>query len=191
MSEKDTSLHGRVEAYRQKLTQRIESFPRGKFYEDMVIGTVVQHSGIGIITEGDNELFCMITENLQPIHTKLAIAMHMGFDEVVINGLYGLSMVVGLSVDEQTTDGTLKLNLGYTNVRQNKPLQLGDQISAQTVFIEKRMSEKYAPDMGIVTMQVTGYRRGMYDPEREEFLTFERTGLVYTKVGFQKIESQK
>jgi hypothetical protein len=36
---------------------------------------------------------------------------------------YGLSMVVGLSVDEQTTDGTMKLNLDI-QTSDRKPLRI-------------------------------------------------------------------
>ena len=190
MIEKGEFIERRLQAYRQKLSERIESFPRGRFYDDVVVGSVIEHAAVAHITEEDNELFCMLTENQQPIHTDHDMAIRMGFDEVVVNGLYGLSMIVGLSVDEETTDGTLKLNLGYEHVRQSKPLRLGDIVTAQTVYTDKRMSEKYAPDLGIVTMQITGFRQGLQETQREQFLTLERSGLVYTKIGFQKIASQ-
>ena len=192
MSENEYNLTRRIEAYDAQIQSAIKEFPRGKFYEEMVLGTVIQHKNTGHIRSEDNHVFCMITTNMQPIHTDLAAANIMGFDGVVVNGLYGLSLVVGLSVDEETTDGTLKLNLGYDKVNQTKPLQIGDVVSAETTFIGKRESKKYWPDMGVVTMKIVGYRQGVGDDTREQFLELERSGLVYTRTGFQKvIASQK
>ena len=48
--------------------------PFGRCLEDFVVGDVFRHWPGKTITEADDHLFCMITMNHHPLHTKIGRA---------------------------------------------------------------------------------------------------------------------
>ncbi len=126
----------------------------GRYYEDLEIGMVIKHELGRTITEMDNVLFSALTMNNQPLHINEDFASKTQFGQRLVNGLFTLALVVGISVVD-TTQGTIVANLGYENIRHPHPLFHGDTVYVETEVVSKRES-KSNPDRGIVTMKHTG-----------------------------------
>src|SRR5258708_4073587 len=125
----------------------------GIFYEDLVVGALFQHSTGRTVTETDNILFCALTLNTQPLHINADFAAKTEFGQRIVNGLFTLGLVVGLSVSELTA-GTIVANLGYDKVTHPNPLFHGDTVYAESQVLDKRESAS-RPECGIVRLKQT------------------------------------
>lgn len=126
----------------------------GKFYEELEIGLKIQHSLGRTVTEADNVLFNSLTLNTQPLHIDEAYASKTEFGRRIVNGIFTLGLVVGISVPE-LTQGTIIANLGYENITHPHPVFHGDTIYVETEVIARRESRS-RPDCGLVTLKHTG-----------------------------------
>jgi itaconyl-CoA hydratase len=126
----------------------------GKYFEDLEIGMMIQHDLGRTLTEADNVLFNSLTMNTQPLHINEDFASKTQFGKRIVNGIFTLGLVVGISVSD-ITQGTIVANLGYENITHPNPLFHGDTIYVQTEILAKRESRSN-PDRGIITMKHTG-----------------------------------
>jgi len=126
----------------------------GKFYEDLEVGMVIQHETGRTLTEADNVLFSSLTMNTQPLHINEDFAAKTKFGQRIVNGIFTLGLVVGISVPE-LTQGTIVANLGYERINHPHPMFHGDTLYVETEVVSKRES-KSRPDCGIVTLKHTG-----------------------------------
>lgn len=140
----------------------------GKYYEDLNVGDKFRHATGRTLTEMDNVLFSALTLNTQPLHLNEDFAAKTQFGRRIVNGLFTLALVVGLSVSE-LTEGTIVANLGYDNVRHPNPAFHGDTIYAETEVLEKRES-KSRPEAGLVRLKHTGRK-----PDGTVVVELERT----------------
>ncbi|KAA0924075.1 MaoC family dehydratase [Rhodococcus sp. IEGM 1341] len=120
----------------------------------MELGTVYEHRPGRTITEADNTLFTTQTMNTQALHLDAAYSETTAFGQRLVNSMFTVSTLVGLSVT-QLTQGTIVANLGFSEVSFPKPLFHGDTLYAETVISDKRGS-KSRPGEGIVTFTHTG-----------------------------------
>lgn len=127
---------------------------RGLWFDEMEIGTVYEHRPGRTITEADNVLFTTLTMNTQALHLDAAYAADTTFGERLVNSMFTLSTLVGLSV-AQLTQGTIVANLGFSDIAFPKPLFHGDTLYAETLIAAKRESSS-RPGEGIVTFEHTG-----------------------------------
>ena len=86
------------------------------------------------ITEADNTLFSVLTMNAQPLHLDESFAATTEFGSRIVNSLFTLSLLIGLSVFE-TTLGTTVANLGFGEIAFPAPVFPGDSIHGQTEVI--------------------------------------------------------
>lgn len=121
----------------------------GKFFDEWTAGERIVHEIRRTVTETDNLLFSTMTHNPQPLHIDAEAARMSEFGQILVNGTFTFSLMVGLSVGE-TTLGTLVANLGYDKLVMPKPVFLGDTLRAETEVVELRES-KSRPDAGVVT----------------------------------------
>jgi itaconyl-CoA hydratase len=126
----------------------------GRYYEDLEIGQRIQHELGRTLTETDNILFSSLTMNTQPLHINEDFAAGTPFGRRIVNGIFTLGVVVGISVPDLTA-GTIIANLGYENITHPHPLYHGDTIYVETTVTAKRES-KSRPDCGIVTLRHVG-----------------------------------
>ncbi len=126
----------------------------GKYYEDLEVGMRMRHSLGRTITEMDNVLFSTLTMNPQALHLNEHYASKTLFGQRIVNGIFTLGVIVGITVGE-LTDGTIVANLGYENIKHPKPVFHGDTIYVDTEILEKRES-KSNPDRGIVKLRHLG-----------------------------------
>jgi acyl dehydratase len=129
----------------------------GKYYDDLQPAMTFRHELARTVTEMDNVLFSSLTMNPQPLHINEDFASKTQFGQRIVNGLFTMSLIVGISVYELTL-GTIVANLGYENVSHPNPVFHGDTIYVETEIITCRES-KSRPDCGIVTMKHTGHNQ--------------------------------
>ena len=126
----------------------------GLTFDEFRVGQVFAHQPARTVTEADNLLFSALTMNPQPLHLDAEFAKTSHFGQRLVNSIFTLGLVVGLSVGE-TTLGTTVGNLGFEKVEFPKPVFIGDTIRAETEVIEKRDS-KSRPEWGIVLFEHRG-----------------------------------
>ena len=121
----------------------------GKYFDEWSIGDTLTHEIRRTVTETDNLLFTTMTHNPQPLHLDVEAAKASEFGQILVNGTFTFSLMVGLSVGD-TTLGTLVANLGYDKLVMPKPVFLGDTLRAESEVIGLKES-KSRPNAGIVT----------------------------------------
>lgn len=142
----------------------------GKYFEDLQVGDRFQHATGRTLTEMDNVLFSALSLNTQPLHINEDFAARTPFGQRIVNGLFTLALVVGLSVSE-LTEGTIIANLGYDHVRHPNPAFHGDTVYAETEVLEMRPSNS-RPEAGVVRLKQTGRK-----PDGTVVVELERTVL--------------
>ena len=123
----------------------------GLWFEDLTEGRVIDAEWTRTVTEADNVMFCGMTMNVQKLHLDAEFAATTEFGKPLVNSLYTLGLMIGMSVHNLTM-GTLVANLGMTDVVFPKPVFAGDTISTATTVISRRES-KSRPNAGIVTFE--------------------------------------
>src|SRR6201987_4453977 len=120
----------------------------GLYFEEFEEGQVFEHAISRTVTEMDNVLFSTLTMNPQPLHLDEEFAKQTEFGQRLVNSLFTLGLVIGISVGE-TTLGTTIANLGMSDVRFPKPVFHGDTLRVRTSVRAKSQS-KSRKDAGIV-----------------------------------------
>ena len=123
----------------------------GRWFEELTPGLVIDHVVTRTITESDNTVFSTMTMNPQPLHLDESFAEQTEFGTRVVNSMFTLSLLIGLSVYE-TTLGTTVANLGFEDIRFPLPVIPGDSIRAQTEVVAARASSS-RPTQGVVTFE--------------------------------------
>lgn len=129
----------------------------GKWFEELVPGLVLDHAVTRTVTEADNTFFSCLTMNPQPLHLDAEFAAGTEFGERLVNSMFTLALLVGLTVAE-TTLGTTVANLGFDEVAFPAPVVAGDTIWAETEVLAARPSAS-RPDCGVVTFAHRGFNQ--------------------------------
>ena len=123
----------------------------GRWYEELTPGLVIDHAVTRTVTEADNTLFSVLTMNAQPLHLDESFAAETEFGTRIVNSLFTLSLLIGLTVYE-TTLGTTVANLAFEEIEFPAPVFHGDSLHAQTEVLTARDSTS-RPTQGIVTFE--------------------------------------
>jgi acyl dehydratase len=126
----------------------------GLYYEQFEVGRTFDHEIRRTVTEGDNVWFCAATCNPAPIHIDAEYCAGTEFKKPLINSIFTLGLIIGLSVQD-TTFGTTVANLGMTDVEFPKPVFAGDTLRSRTTVTSLRESRS-RPNAGIVTFRHEG-----------------------------------
>ena len=129
----------------------------GLYFEQFVVGHVFRHAVTRTVTETDNTLFCVMTLNMQPLHLDAHFAGKTEFGQRLVNSIFTLGLVIGISVTD-TTLGTTIANLGMSDTRFPSPVFHGDTIRVETEVKSVRESRS-RPDAGIVEFEHRGYNQ--------------------------------
>lgn len=121
----------------------------GRWFEQFVDGEVIVHDTRRTVTETDNVIFTTLSMNPAAIHLDHDYSSRTEFGKPLMNSVFTLGLVVGLTIAD-TTLGTTVGNLGFEEVKFPKPVFAGDTIRAETTVVTKRES-KSRPTQGIVT----------------------------------------
>ena len=123
----------------------------GLYFDEFEVGQEFVHGIRRTVTETDNLLFTTMTHNPAALHLDAEYCKDTEFGQILVNSLFTLSLVVGVSVND-TTLGTTVANLGFGEVSFPSPVFIGDTLTTTTVVRELRPS-KSRPGQGIVTFE--------------------------------------
>lgn len=123
----------------------------GRWFEDWTVGDRIEHEIRRTVTETDNLLFSAMTYNPQPLHIDLEAAKASEFGQILVNGTFTFSLMVGVSVGD-TTLGTLVANLGYDKLVMPNPVFIGDTLRTESEVVELKKSRS-RPNAGIITFR--------------------------------------
>ena len=141
----------------------------GLYFEQFTVGQVFEHEIRRTVTDMDNMLFSSLTYNPAAIHIDHDYASRTEFGKPLMNSIFTLGLVIGVTVQD-TTLGTTIANLGMSETTFPKPVFAGDTIRARTTVIELRDS-KSRPTQGIVTFEHLGPGHHALDrPVRRDLL---------------------
>jgi acyl dehydratase len=124
---------------------------RGMWLEEFTVGTLYRHRPGRTVTEADNVLFSTLTMNPQPLHLDAVWSGEQVFGQRLVNSLFTLSTLVGLSIG-QLTLGTLVANLGFRDVTFPHPVFVGDTLYAESVVTSARPSAS-RPGEGVIEVE--------------------------------------
>src|SRR3546814_8991281 len=103
----------------------------GLHFEQFTVGQKFVHEIRKTVTDLDNMLFCSLTYNPAAIHIDHEYAKSTQFGKPLMNSVFTLGLVVGLSVQD-TTLGTTVGNLGWEEMAFPKPVFAGDTLRPAT-----------------------------------------------------------
>ena len=126
----------------------------GLWFDEFVVGQVFRHEIRRTVTEADNIWFSAMTYNPAQLHIDYDYAAKTEFGKPLVNSIFTLGLVIGLSIQD-TTLGTTVANLGMTDTVFPKPVFAGDTIRSETTVKALRDS-KSRPEQGILTMEHVG-----------------------------------
>lgn len=129
----------------------------GLWFEEFSVGQHFRHAIRRTVTDADNIWFSAMTYNPAPIHIDHAYAATTEFGRPLVNSLFTLGLLVGLTVGE-TTQGTTVGNLGFERTTFPAPVFAGDTIRAETEVTAVRASRS-RPGQGIVTFVHTAFNQ--------------------------------
>ncbi|MCZ4498359.1 MAG: Protein maoC [Marmoricola sp.] len=154
----------------------------GLYFEEFEEGVVIEHSTRRTVTETDNILFSTMTLNLAPLHLDAEYSAQSIYGQRLVNSLFILGLVCGVSVPE-TTQGTTLGNLGFQEITFPKPVFHGDTIHVRTEITGKRESRSRT-DSGLV------YFRHLGINQRDEIVCdARRTGLMLKRPAGQSLDA--
>jgi itaconyl-CoA hydratase len=161
-----------IRAYKKVGERRFREV-RGLYYEDVVIGEIVEHRPGRTVTEADNLWQSLLALNPNPLHIDAAYAANTEWGRPLVSSLVTLSIVTGMSVN--STSFLTTANLGWEEVRLLAPVFVGDTLYAESEFLDKRLSRS-RPHQGLVTCATRGLKA-----DGTVVLTFRRTFLLPTR----------
>ena len=120
----------------------------GLYFEQFHVGQTFEHAIRRTVTESDNVFFTAMTHNPAALHLDEEYGKATEFGQRIVNSLFTLGLMIGISVHE-TTLGTTVANLGMTDVVFPKPVFHGDTLHVTSEVLEVRASNS-RPTQGIV-----------------------------------------
>jgi acyl dehydratase len=138
-------------------SNQIERPMAGLYFEQFEVGQRFEHVVRRTVTETDNVLFSTLTMNPAALHLDAEYCKSTPYGQPVVNSVFTLGLLVGLSVAD-TTYGTTLGNLGWDEVKFPKPVFVGDTLRAETTVLAKRESQSRR-DSGIVTFDHRAYNQ--------------------------------
>lgn len=143
----------------------------GNYFEDFVVGEVIEHSLTKTIFESDNNLFSLLTMNHHPVHLNVDFCKKTHqHGKILVVGTLVLSLVVGITVPD--ISGLAIANLQYEEIKHLSPVFINDTIYCKTTILDKRES-KSKNDRGVIYVKTMAYNQ-----KGEEVLSLKRKVLI-------------
>ena len=146
----------------------------GLYFEEFSVGQTFTHPIRRTVTEADNVFFTAMTHNPAQLHLDEEYGKTTEFGQRIVNSLFTLGLMIGISVGE-TTLGTTVANLGMDEVRFPKPVFHGDTLRVESEVLELRET-KSRPKNGIVI-----FAHRAFNQRGELVATCKRTALMLRK----------
>ncbi len=146
----------------------------GLWFEELAVGTVVTHAIRRTVTETDNVLFTTMSMNPAPMHLDHEHAAASEFGRPLVNSMFTIALVVGISVPELTL-GTIVAQLGLDAVSFPAPVFVGDTLRVESEVVQVRASRS-RPSAGLVVFEHRAHN------QRDELVCrARRTGLMHRR----------
>jgi itaconyl-CoA hydratase len=142
----------------------------GYFYEDLNVGTAINHDHGRTVTQIDNKLVGELTAFNHPLHTDVTYAETTEFGNITLSGIGTFSIVYGLSSSLLSINAIT--NLEWANVKFLNPVYIGDTLYAKSEILFKRES-KSRPTQGIIHIKTIGLNQ-----HNNLVISFERVFLI-------------
>jgi len=145
----------------------------GRLYEDFSVGDIYYHPFGKTVTEADNQMFTLMTQNVSKTHVDRNYASGTSYKLPLVNSTFTLALVTGQS----TMDLSMNVfaNLGWDDVRMPAPVFEGDTIYSRSKVLELRESAS-RPTMGVVTVATEGFNQ-----DGTIVVSFKRSFMIYKK----------
>lgn len=143
----------------------------GLYFEEFSVGQRFEHVVRRTVTETDNLLVSTLTMNPAALHLDAEYARGTPFGERIVNSVFTLGLLTGLTVYD-TTYGTTIGNLGWDEVRFARPVLIGDTLRATTTVLSVRASQS-RPNAGIVV-----FEHRAFNQRDEEVASCRRSALM-------------
>ncbi|MCI4676502.1 MaoC family dehydratase [Candidatus Mycolicibacterium alkanivorans] len=144
----------------------------GRWFDDLAVGTLVHHVNRRTVTETDNVLFSTMTMNPAPLHLDAEYAAETEFKRPLMNSMFTVALVVGISVPELTL-GTIVAQLGLSEAQFPAPVYAGDTIRVETEVVSARPS-RTRPGAGLVV-----FEHRAFNQNDTVVCRVRRTGLMH------------
>lgn len=142
----------------------------GNYYEDFVVGEIIEHALSKTIFESDNNFFSLLTMNHHPVHLNSKFVKDHQHKQILVVGTLVFSLAVGITVPD--ISGKAIANLEYESIKHLAPVFIGDTIYVRSKILEKWPS-KTKDDRGIVKVETIAYNQ-----EGKDVLEFKRKVLI-------------
>ena len=146
----------------------------GLYFEQFEVGQKFDHPVRRTVTETDNVLVSALTMNPAALHLDYESSKGTPFGKPLVNSVYTLGLMVGISVYD-TTHGTTVANLGWDEVRFPKPVFIGDTLRIESTVLAVRESQS-RKNSGIVT-----FEHRAYNQSNEQVASCHRTAMMLKK----------
>ena len=143
----------------------------GRLFEDFAVGDIYYHPFGKTVTEADNQMFTLMTQNVSKTHVDRNYAAGTAYKLPLVNSTFTLALVTGQS----TMDLSMNVfaNLGWDEVRMPAPVYEGDTIYSRSKVLELRESAS-RPTMGVVTVATEGFNQ-----DGVIVVSFRRSFMIY------------
>jgi len=138
----------------------MEANKMGNYFEDFVVGEVINHCQSKTIFESDNNLFSLLTMNHHPVHTNIDYCKDNQHGKVLVPGTLVFCLAVHLTVLD--ISGKAIANLAYENIDHLHPTFINDTLYSKTIVLNKKES-KSKNDRGVVYVETIGYNQDNID----------------------------
>ncbi len=138
----------------------MEANKMGNYFEDFVVGEVIQHCQSKTIFESDNNLFSLLTMNHHPVHINIDYCNNNLHGQILVPGTLVFCIAVHLTVMD--VSGKAIANLAYENIDHLHPTFINDTIYSRTEVLSKTES-KSKSDRGVVYVETVGYNQNNVD----------------------------
>jgi len=142
----------------------------GRVYEEFNVGDIYEHRPGRTMLDADNTWFTLLTMNQHPLHFDKQYAEKSEFGKPIVNSLFTISVVVGMSVSDISQKCIA--NLGFSDVKFSSPVFEGDTLYAESEVLSKRVS-KSREHQGIVEVETRAFNQ-----DEVKVLTLRRQVLV-------------
>ena len=149
----------------------------GLYFEQFSVGQKFVHDIRRTVLDMDNLMFSALTYNPAAVHIDHHYAATTEFGKPLVNSIFTLGLVIGLSIAD-TTLGTTVANLGMEETVFPKPVFAGDTIRVETTIIAARPSQS-RPTQGIVVLEHIGLN------QRDEIVCRTRRSALMLKKPLQ------
>jgi itaconyl-CoA hydratase len=146
---------------------------RGRFFEDFQVGDVYRSRLGRTVTKTDNQWFTLLTLNTNQMHFNDAYAQGTPFGQPLVNSVFTLALVTGMSVPDTSENATA--NLSWNDIKLPRPVFEGDTLWSESEILELRESAS-RPNVGIVSIRTRGINQ-----KHEVVIEFRRTFMVYKR----------